>query len=183
MFDRYRRTVAETPELNVVPVMNLFMVLIPFLLVGAVFFHIGVIPTSIPSHNPQESDVPKTPATVLATVYIDVTGLRVTCDSTSLSPEELQGLAESFPDKRGEYDRIGLQQHLTMLKQAYPKSTTATIIPHDKLKYQKLVAILDVTRERDSGKRDRDGEIIYEELFPVTIFSRFVKAEDTEPRE
>ena len=56
MFDRYRRTVEETQDLDLLPVMNLFMVLIPFLLMGAAFFHIGVIPASLPSHTPEVKD-------------------------------------------------------------------------------------------------------------------------------
>lgn len=183
MFDRYRRAAAETPDLNLIPVMNLFMVLIPFLLLGAVFFQIGVIPTSIPSHNPEESDVPKTPATVLVNLVIAENELRLTCDSTSLSPEELADLADTFPKKGAEYDTRALQQHLVMLKEQYPKSTTLTVIPHDRLKYQELVTVLDVTRERDSGKRTPQGDVMYQELFPVTIFSRLVKETPAEAGE
>ncbi len=160
--------------------MNLFMVLIPFLLLGAVFFKIGVIPTSIPSHNPQESDVPKTPTTVLANLVVEERQMKITCDSTSLSPEELADLADVFPNKGAEYDTKELQKHLWMLKDRYPKSTTLTVLPYDGLKYKKLVDILDSTRERDSGKRTPDNEPIYNELFPVTIFSRLLKTDPAE---
>ena len=169
---------AETPELNVIPVMNLFMVLIPFLLLGAAFYQIGVIPTSIPSHNPQESDVPKTPKTVLVNLVLDKNEMLLTCDSTSLSPEELEALADRFPNKKGEYDTRGLRQHLEMLKEQYPESTTLTVIPHDGLEYQKLVSVLDATREKDTGKLTPKGEVIYAELFPVTIFSRLIREDD-----
>lgn len=161
MFDRYRRSIEETPDLNVIPVMNLFMVLIPFLLLGAAFYQIGVIPTSIPSHNPQESDVPKTPTTVLVNLVIKETEMRLTCDSTSLSPDELANLADTFPNKGKKRDVKALQQHLVMLKEQYPESTTLTVIPHDGLKYQELVDVLDSTRERDSGRRTPKNEIIY----------------------
>lgn len=174
MFDRYRRTIEETPDLNVIPVMNLFMVLIPFLLLGAAFYQIGVIPTSIPSHNPEESDVPQTPTTVLVNLVIRPDEMRLTCASTSLSEADLADLADTFPNQGKEQDVKALQQHLLMLKERYPKSTTLTVIPHDGLKYQELVYVLDATRERDSGRRTAKNEIVYDELFPVTIFSRLV---------
>ena len=50
MFEEWRQAKEEDHDLNLIPVMNLFMVLIPFLLMGAAFFHMAVIPTSTPSH-------------------------------------------------------------------------------------------------------------------------------------
>lgn len=176
MFDRYRRTVDEAADLNIIPVMNLFMVLIPFLLLGAAFYHIGVIPTSIPSHDPQEADVPKTPTTVLASLVVDEAELRLSFDSTSLSMEELQDLAVTLPKKKdGSYDTRALQARLVEVKAKYPKSNTITILPHDRLKYQDLVGVLDVTRERQTKEVDDKGDPKFEDLFPVTIFSKFVK--------
>ena len=48
-FDAYRRKRAEPADINLTPVMNLFVVLIPFLLLSAAFFHVSVIPTSLPT--------------------------------------------------------------------------------------------------------------------------------------
>lgn len=175
MFDRYRRTVEEAQDLNIIPVMNLFMVLIPFLLLGAAFYQIGVIPTSLPSHDPQESDVPKTPKTVLANLVVAPDEMRLTFDSVSLDPEELDALGATFPKKGGKYDAPGLAATLSAVKDQYPKSNTLTVIPHEKLVYQELVNILDATRERKTGRLDAKGEPEFEELFPVTIFSKLVR--------
>jgi biopolymer transport protein ExbD len=49
-FSRMIRQAEEEPELNMIPIMNMFMVLIPFLLMSASFFHIKAINTSIPIH-------------------------------------------------------------------------------------------------------------------------------------
>ena len=47
---RRRRAQEEDPDIDILPVMNMFMVLIPFLLMSASFFHIQAINTSVPVH-------------------------------------------------------------------------------------------------------------------------------------
>ena len=49
-FGRLRRPQEEEPDINMIPIMNMFMVLIPFLLMSASFFHIKAINTSVPVH-------------------------------------------------------------------------------------------------------------------------------------
>jgi biopolymer transport protein ExbD len=179
VFDRYRQASEESQELNVVPVMNLFMVLIPFLLMGAAFFHIGVIPTSTPQHTPHDSDVPKTPTTVAANLIIKPDVMRVTFSSTNLTPEEVSALAGEWEAPGGEYDGEALREHLIRIKKKYPESTTITVLPHDDLDYQKLVGILDYTREFKAGTKP-NGEPDFRELFPVTVFSKLLIAEQKE---
>ena len=175
--DRRRRPTysREPDDLNVIPVMNLFMVLIPFLLLGAAFYQIGVIPTSTPTHDPDASDVPETPTTVAANLMIEEDGLRLTFASISLSEEELDEIAAHFPRRDGAYDREGLREHLKEIKQRYPESTTMTVLPYRGLAYQDLVTTLDATREY--AVDPDDPETGYEELFPVTVFSRLITAE------
>lgn len=172
-FDRWRRATEDAVEINVIPVMNLFMVLIPFLLLGATFFHIGVIPTSTPTLSPSDSDVPKTPTTVAVNLEITEDLLRITASSVSLDPEELEALSAEWPKKNGEYQVDALQRALVEIKQKYPESNTLTVLPFEDLNYQVLVSVLDVTRNRQVGL-DAKGEPKIEDIFPVTIFSRFV---------
>lgn len=175
-FDRWKDASEDAQDLNVIPVMNLFMVLIPFLLLGATFFHIGVIPTSTPTLSPSESDVPKTPKTVAVNLEVTEDLIRISAASVSLTPDELDELAGEWPKKSGKYQVDALQQALVDIKNQYPESNTITVLPHEELNYQDLVGILDKTRNRERGT-DADGEPVFEELFPVTIFSRFVPPE------
>lgn len=180
MFQRWQEAVDETEtDLNVIPVMNLFMVLIPFLLLGAAFYQIGVIPTSTPTHDPQESDVPKTPKTVAMNIVLGVDELSMSASSTSLTPEELEQLRSAWPAPGGNYDLPSLRAELIDIKARYPESTTVTILPHDDLQYQDLVLVLDTTREYEDGALP-GGEPRYRELFPVTVFSRLLKEEQGE---
>ena len=43
-----RRNSDEDTELNMIPIMNIFLVIIPFLLTSVSFFHIKAISTSVP---------------------------------------------------------------------------------------------------------------------------------------
>ncbi len=176
-FSRYRSAKEGPSELNLIPIMNLFVVLIPFLLAGAAFLRIGVIPTSLPQNNPSEGDVPKTPTTVLCNLAIDDKAMTLTVASVSLTPEELQALGAVFARKPdGAYDIQGLQDHLKGLKIKYPGSNTLTLMPDDRVKYQDIVKILDKTREYKGEGLNEKGEEKYEQLFPVTIFSKIIKA-------
>ncbi len=173
MFNKFRKS-AEEVELNLMPVMNLLMVLIPLLLAGASFFKIAVIPVSTPTHTPGESDVPKTPTTVSCNLAIGKDDMQLTVSSTSLSEEELEALGATFPLKGGKHDGEALRKKLVELKEAYPKSTTIVVVPNDTLKYQELVDVLDFIREYPKGTDPKSGEPAMKELFPVTVFSRFI---------
>lgn len=173
MFEKFDRAVEETGDLDLIPVMNLFMVLIPFLLMGAAFYHIGTIPASLPAHTPQESDVPETPTTVTVNLIVKEDRIDLSTSSVSLGPEVLDELAAAFPNGDGGYDVPAVQAHLKMLKRRYPASNTMIVLPFEGLDYQSLVELLDSTREYEKGEDDA-GDPVYEELFPVVVFSRFV---------
>jgi biopolymer transport protein ExbD len=176
VFTRWQKAVEETRDLDLLPVMNLFMVLIPFLLMGAAFYHIGVIPTSLPTHTPQESDVPATPTTVTINLQIAPDQIAVTASSTGLDQDQLDTLGAAWP-KRGEYDVDGVRAHLRTIKERYPESNTMIVLPHEELDYESLVHVLDATRDYPTGQLDERGEEARADLFPVVVFSRLITAE------
>lgn len=179
MFEEWRQAREENHDLNLIPVMNLFMVLIPFLLMGAAFFHMAVIPTSTPSHTPGESDVPKTPTTVSASLVIKPDRLSLSFSSTSLSEEEIRDLSAEWPVTDGEMPVEKMQNYLKSIKQKYPESTTLVVLPDGNLSYQNLIEVLDKTREFQDGT-NKDGDKVYKELFPVTVFSKLVESDEDE---
>ncbi|AWV89462.1 ExbD/TolR family protein [Bradymonas sediminis] len=179
MFDELRRAKEEAEELDLTPVMNLFMVLIPFLLMGAAFFTVGVIPTSTPNHTPGGSNAPPNPASVSASLVIEPDELRLTFSSADVDPAQLDQLSTQWSVENGEMPAQKLQDHLRSVKQKYPKSTTLIVLPSGDLPYQKLVSVLDKTREFKSGATP-EGDPIYTELFPVTVFSKLIKEDPAE---
>jgi len=177
MFEKFDRAVDDAIELDLLPVMNLMMVLIPFLLLGAAFYHIGTIPASLPAHTPQESDVPETPTTVTVNVTVKQDSVDLTASSVSLGEEALQELAGNWPVEPGDdgmpVDEV--QAHLKTIKQRYPESDTMIVLPYEELPYQKLVKLLDGTREYQSGTTDV-GDPTFTDLFPVVVFSRYIQS-------
>jgi len=171
MFDHYRRRTEEVQELDLLPVMNLFMVLIPFLLMGAAFFKIGVIPSSVAAHVPdEEATLPPTDRVTLHLI-VKPEALEVSASNAAIDPSVLDEL--SFERSGADVDLSALTAHLAEIKRRYPASDTLIVLPHDELGFERLVAILDATRERQVGT-DSHGEPIFEDLFPGVVFSRFV---------
>lgn len=180
MFNRYNRVAQETEPPDLIGVMNLFMVLIPFLLLGAAFFKVAVIPSSLPTHTPQTSDVPLTPKTVTVNLVIEKDGMQLSGTSTSLTEEELEAISASWPrlpsktpGKPGPYPLDRLVAKLKEIKSYYEKSNTMIVLPYAGLEYETLVRILDASRDYVIGK-DSTGEDIRADLFPVVVFSRFI---------
>ncbi len=159
---------AEVEELNLIPIMNLFIVLIPFLLAAAAFYQVGIIPVSTPQSTPNQTDVPKTPVTVTLNMVVGLDLIEVSVSSTSLSSEERAALSFDIPKKGESWDLDKLQSQLQELKTDYPKSNTVMMLPKPKVDYARLVKILDAVREK---KIDEEH---FEPLFPVTVFSQFV---------
>lgn len=176
MFDRFRHAREEVEDLNLIPIMNLMMTLIPFLLLGAAFYHIGVIPTSLPTHVPEGSkEPPKKEVVVTLNLQVEKDKMLLGASATGLSQEEQDALGGEFPNKDGRYDLKGLQAQIERIKSSYPKSDTVVVLPADDVKYQSLVDILDTTREKLTPREGDDP--LREPLFPVTVFSKMLKPE------
>lgn len=181
MFDKFQRASEEPADLNIIPVMNLFMVLIPFLLLGAAFVHIGVIPTSTPtekesSKEKKQEDDEDEPKSVMANLVLKPDEMRLSFSGSNIPENKLENLARSWSLEGDGFPLSKLQQALKTAKDEYPESNTVTVLPHENFRYSQLVEILDHTRERKAGKT-ADGEPNYEPLFPVTVFSKFIPPE------
>ncbi len=79
-------------ELNLLPVMNLFVVLIPFLLAAAAFYHVSVVPTSTPQHTPGDSSQEADLDAVTVTVTVETERFVVTAANSSIAFDELDAL-------------------------------------------------------------------------------------------
>jgi biopolymer transport protein ExbD len=175
MFDAYQRTLAEVEELNMIPVMNLFIVLIPFLLSAAAFYQVAVIPTSTPQQVVQPA-TDEDPTAVMVNLVIRADGgLSLSVSGGDADEDGLRAMGADFPTKAGRADVAGLQAALATLKARYPASETAFILPEDSVGVQTLVEIVDGVRERPTAT----GAV--QTLFPVTVLSQFVAPPPAEP--
>ncbi len=163
-YGRIRSRSEEEPELNMIPIMNMFMVLIPFLLMSASFFHIKAINTSVPVHQDTSSvaseDKPKTEK---ITVVLEIKANEIRISALSDTPNDLQLSAMETVLPRpggGEISVAAVAGHLKTLKTRYPASDTMILIPDAEVSYREIIRAMDCARRYES-----------QELFPNVVLS------------
>ncbi len=172
MFSTFRKAREAPKELNVLPVMNLMVTLIPFLLLGASFYKIAVIPATIPSHDTSaEADLkPPSDEIITLNLILEVEQIRLSASSATVAPEVLDTFKSVVP-LAGGLDAAQLTEAVFRFKRAYPKSDTVLLLPAPQIPYQLVVAVIDATHERSNKGKKRA-------LFPVVVFSERIAAEE-----
>lgn len=163
--NRRRRVEEEDIDLDMVPIMNMFLVLIPFLLLSASFFHIKAINTSVPVLSSQTTEEMNTPpvSDVKVTVIVELKKdtIVLTAMSDELKYDDLVKLEADIPvDKKGVYPMEDLAAHLKYIKGQYPKSDTLILVPTGSVVYGTIIKTMDMARSWDSR-----------ELFPNVVLS------------
>ena len=142
----------ETPELNITAFMNLMVILVPFLLITAVFSHLTVLELNLPSSGAASKN--KKPSFELQVIIhknrIDLADNR-------------GGLIKRIKNNKNGYNYPFLTKTLKQVKSRFPDKTNATILSSPNTKYETLVGVMDAVR---MYRAVEDGEIINAELFP-----------------
>ncbi len=170
MFQRLRKASGVEAEPNLIPVMNLFVAMIPFLLLAVAFFQVGVIPTTLPTHTQNSTDVAPSRNAVTVSLVVNDEGFSLTAMSTALSEEQLATLASTIAKRDGEFDHDALRTALQSIKARYQESDTIILLPTQTVPYGEVVRIMDTAREIVSP----DGGSQRTPLFPVVVLSRTV---------
>ena len=140
-------------ELNITAFMNLMVVLVPFLLMTAVFSHITILDLNLPPPG-SESKQPKKPPFEL----------RLTIRSKMLVLSDNRGgLIKRIPQKNKAHDYVLLKQTLKQIKARFPDKTALTILAQQNTQYDELIQVMDASR---SYQTLYQGEQVYAELFP-----------------
>ena len=154
----YKRNKAERRnpqvELNITAFMNLMVVLVPFLLMTAVFTNISILDLKLPAPGasaPANKDKQKFEINVIirkdALIITDQTGRVI----------------KNMPKLQSGHNYILLNQTLRLIKNRYPEKTNITILSEKFTPYDHIVQVMDTSREFQSLV---DGEVIAFELFP-----------------
>lgn len=139
-------------ELMLVSMIDIFTVLVTFLLMTAVFSRTVIVELKLPPKNAQYTPPPKE---LQLEVIVRRDGLQV-ADRNS-------GLLDSFPNKNGGYDLDGLSQYLQFVKSKRPDTTSATLLLEPDTPYDTLVQVMDRVRVMDVNAGLNDVQY---ELFP-----------------
>lgn len=152
MFRRSRRRRAEVDELNVTAFMNLMVVLVPFLLITAVFSRLTILQLNLPG---EATATTETVQTLNIEVVVRRSGLQVTDRGT--------GLMQDLPNGPAGYDFAGLTRYLQLVKQKFPEKTDATVLLEPDTAYDVVVQVMDAVR---AVTVQQDGRWQQAELFP-----------------
>jgi biopolymer transport protein ExbD len=150
-------------DVDMVPIMNMFLVLVPFLLMSASFLHIRAINTSVPvlgsasTEHSVEKDVK-----AIVVVELKAAAISLSLNADALEQEEVLGWSREFV-KKGDspFPFSMLASHLEEIKSAYPASDTLVIVPHGDVLYDTIIQTMDVARY---GQTDT-------KLFPNVVIS------------
>jgi biopolymer transport protein ExbD len=151
MFARMRRARRQdVAELNITAFLNLMVVLVPFLLITAVFTQLTIKELNLPdsSQTPPPQDDVKQGLTVL----IRDTGLTLTKDGKTV---------DNWPkDERG-YTYAGLTSRLAEIKNANPAEDRITLLLEPGINYDTLIQVMDAVHYLPAA---REGVLV--DMFP-----------------
>lgn len=173
MLDRKKGFLAlsasHTPQddsLNLIPIMNLFVALIPFLLISAAFFNVSVINASVPAIQKDRSDLASTDDSITLMVQVLPAGYRISASSETLDKASLDALRTEIPRQGDRLDLERFSRHLAACKQLYPKSDTLILVAGPSILYQELIETMDAARTWKTSEGARE---IVSELFPNVV--------------
>lgn len=148
------RKTTSKGDLDLVPIMNLVTILIPFLLLSAQFVQISTIDNALPAMSDENLADPTQEALNLS---VGITDLGYVVDASPFDePVELScvgGMCKSATA----WDTRGLAELLEDLKRDWPDADAMILVPTSDIPYEVVIATLDTAR------RTADGM----ELFPA----------------
>ena len=149
---RYRN---DTAELNIRAFMNLMVILVPFLLITAVFSRLTILELNLPGSSSEPVDPQE------QTFQLEII---VRQDKIEVGDRN-QGLLGIYPNTDDGYDYAALAEKLSELKERYPSKTDAAVLLEQEIAYDTLVQVMDTVRV--SQEVDEDEVLVKRtELFP-----------------
>ncbi|MEZ4334499.1 MAG: biopolymer transporter ExbD [Myxococcota bacterium] len=130
---RRRRPTAEV-DLDVTTFMNLMVVLVPFLLITAVFSRITIVELTLPSASGGSAQTE--PAFRLEVIVRD----------SGIELSNGEALIASLPTVGGAYDLARLGEMVMALKREYPEARDASVLLEPQIEYDHLIQVMDVVR-------------------------------------
>jgi len=149
-----RRHDHDTAELNITAFMNLMVILVPFLLITAVFSRLAILELNLPGSSTETVDPQD------QTFNLEII---VRKDKIEIGDRN-QGLLGIYPlTADGEYDYEAVSNKLSELKDRYPQKTNASILLESDIEYDTLVQVMDRVRVEEEIE---DESVVRNDLFP-----------------
>ena len=157
-----RRTKKEAYVIDVTTFLNLMVVLVPFLLITAVFSRLTIVELNLPSTaggptNAQEG--------FNLEVIVREAGIELTNGKVVIA---------SIPNKEEEFDLETLSDYIVDLKQQYPEQEAASVLMEAQIPYDYLIQVMDIVRSIEVPlelEEGAEGEELEQQFELVALFS------------
>jgi biopolymer transport protein ExbD len=130
----YKRRVSATYEIDVTTFLNLMVVLVPFLLITAVFSRLTIVELNLPSAASAPTD---NADRFRVEVIVREEGMEISNGSATIA---------SIPKKDDEYDLESLSEMIVELKREYPDHDAASVLMEPFIPYDHLIEVMDIVR-------------------------------------
>jgi biopolymer transport protein ExbD len=168
----YKRRKAPAYEIDVTTFLNLMVVLIPFLLITAVFSQLTIVELNLPSSasGPQSEQEGFTPEIIVREAGIEITnGKQIIATIPNKATSNSDG---EFGED--EFDLETLSDYMVELKRTYPQQEAASVLMEAQIPYDYLIQVMDIVKrvevpiETENGEEIAEGEPQFE---LVALFS------------
>ena len=153
----YKRRTKDAHELDVTTFLNLMVVLVPFLLITAVFSRLTIVELNLPSSAGGAASVDQgfRPEVVVREAAIEITN----------------GLATiaTIPKVDEEYDLQALSDFMIELKKQYPSQDSASVLMEKQIPYDYLIRVMDVVRSVEIASGGVDEYELYALFSEISV--------------
>jgi len=162
------------PELNITTFLNLMVVLVPFLLITAVFSRVTILELSLPTGGSSSADNKQqlTIEVIVREKGLEIgNGKQVLARFPLLKAQDVEVVEGGGvePDISKLYDTKLLSKYLTKIKAKYPDKTDALVLMEADIEYRVLIRIMDAVRStfiRQQGAEGKADVLQQVVLFP-----------------
>ena len=130
----YKRRVSNTYEIDVTTFLNLMVVLIPFLLITAVFSRLTIVELNLPSSAGGPSN------------GADSFRVEVIVREEGMEISNGTAIIATIPKKEEEFDLDELSNMMVELKREHPDQESAYVLMEARIPYDYLIQVMDVVR-------------------------------------
>ena len=153
----YKRRAKPEHELDVTTFLNLMVVLIPFLLITAVFSQLTIVELNLPS---SAGGLSSAEDSFRVEVIVRETGFEISNGTAMIA---------SIPKVDDEFDFDTLSDFMIELKQSYPQHDAASVLVEALIPYDYLIQAMDTVRSVEVPSIDEQGE---EQFQLYSLFSQ-----------
>ena len=153
----YRRRVANTYDIDVTTFLNLMVVLVPFLLITAVFSRMTIVELNLPSSAGGPSN------------GADSFRLEVIVREEGMEVSNGTAIIGTIPKKEEEFDLDTLSDMMVDLKREYPDHDAASVLMEARIPYDYLIQVMDVVRSVEVPTEVEDEFELYALFSEISV--------------